>query len=473
MATAAPLLERTIAEASTREPRDWKIAAISMLVFGGSVGALFALQTLLLGGSPIPSGGWELDVSIAGGVLWCVPVLAGVLSWMGMLSQRKPPPPARPDDPPLRNVVSFRYMSRGTNPDSLRSSVASVHEVMKRLPLFPYIIEVCVEVPQENLPEGTIEMLLPASYRTANGTLYKGRALQYAMERSEIADDAWIMHCDEESHIHESLVQGIYRAIREEEASGRHRIGQGCILYYNSLEKHPFLTLADSVRTGDDIGRFHLQNRHWHLPVWGFHGSFILVRNSVEKMTGFDFGPHGSITEDAFWALASAQRGARSRWVDGFMVEQGTERVIDFIKQRRRWYVGLLKVVLHSPAHWRLRLPLAVFTALWSVSWLAILYTYFDYIVGWRSTGCVQVIGNISFSTYVCIYVIGLRTNLLLYKASLLRKIALYAAQVLCIPFFAIMESLGVLYALVRPEKGFHVVQKHMVAPDVVTVDAA
>ena len=146
--------------------------------------------------------------------------------------------------------------------------------------------------------------------RTPNGTLFKGRALQFSMDASEIADDAWIMHCDEESHIHESLIYGMYHAIMQEEQSGEHRIGQGAIVYYNSLDEHPFLALADSVRTGDDIGRFHLQNRCWHLPVWGFHGSFILVRNSVEKKVGFDFGPNGSITEDAFWALVSTEHGA-------------------------------------------------------------------------------------------------------------------------------------------------------------------
>jgi egghead protein (zeste-white 4 protein) len=454
--------ESASARGNVKAPRDWRLIALVAVIFTTSIASLYALQLGIWAKSSVPHGDWQNILNIAGEILWCLPVLAGSLSVAGMLSQRKSPPEIDRNAEPISTLVSFRFMSRGTNTASLVSAVCSVHAEMQKLPLFPYIVEVCVETPQQGLPGRTIEMVLPGYYQTPNGSLYKGRALQYAMEQSSIGDDAWIMHCDEESHIHESLIYGIYNAVREEEASGQHRIGQGAILYYNSLKKHPFLTLADSVRTGDDIGRFHLQNRYWGVPVWGFHGSFILVRNSVEKRVGFDFGPEGSITEDAFWALASAEQGARARWVDGFMVEQGTERIMDFIKQRRRWYAGLLKVVLHAPTSKRLRVPLAVFTAFWSVSWLAIIYTYLNYVMGWHTDDFVQAIGNMSFTSYVIIYVIGLRTNLLLNKVHPAKQVLLYAAQVLLIPVFALLESCGVLMALVRPETGFHVVQKRM-----------
>ena len=147
------------------------------------------------------------------------------------------------------------------------------------------------------------------------------------------------------------------------------------------------------------------------------------------------------------------------------MVEQGTERIMDFIKQRRRWYVGLLKVVIHAPVKLRLRLPLAFFTALWSVSWGAILYTYVNLIVGWDTAPVVQLLGNLALATYVVIYVVGLRTTLALYKVPFARKVRLYVAQVACIPLFSILETAGVLFAIVKPETGFHVVQKRCCRP--------
>jgi hypothetical protein len=46
------------------------------------------------------------------------------------------------------------------------------------------------------------------SYRTRRGSLYKARALQYAVERSTAAARAWVMHLEEESHITQSVAQG-------------------------------------------------------------------------------------------------------------------------------------------------------------------------------------------------------------------------------------------------------------------------
>ena len=100
--------------------------------------------------------------------------------------------------------------------------------------------------------------------------------------RSRLPDDSWIFHLDEESHPTASLVLGIRDAVAEEEASGEHRIGQGAILYHRGLRSNFLLTLADSIRTGDDLGRFHLQHRLGR-TFFGLHGSFILVRTSVEE----------------------------------------------------------------------------------------------------------------------------------------------------------------------------------------------
>jgi Glycosyl transferase family group 2 len=83
----------------------------------------------------------------------------------------------------------------------------------------------------------------------------------------------------------------------------------------------------------------HFQHRVGR-TLFGLHGSFILVRTSVERSTGFDFGAIGSITEDAFWALLQMAEGRQCRWVDGYVVEQAPRTLRDFVKQRRRWFVG-------------------------------------------------------------------------------------------------------------------------------------
>ncbi len=424
-----------------------------------SVAALYLLQAVLWEGGKHPESWQRLVQSLS--FLWPLPLLTGGISVIGMLLQRQSPR-VEPGQARLSNLVSFRYVSRGTNQETLRHAIESVRREMAKLPAFPYVIEAVIEQ-DIDLGEGQdlTKLVVPRDYTTASGSLYKARALQYGLEQSPIRDDAWILHCDEESHVHDSLIRGIYQAIVEEEASGEHRIGQGAILYYHSLDEHPFLTLADSIRTGDDIGRFHLQNRKLGIPVWGFHGSFILVRNSVEKDVDFDFGPAGSITEDAFWALCQAERGRKSRWVDGYMIEQAPERIIDFLKQRRRWFVGVGKCVTSAPVPFRYRAPLTFFMVVWSFSWLAILYTYLNLFTGYYTHPAVQALGNVSFASFLTIYLVGLRANLRVRGVGKPKALRLYVMQVLCLPLFSTLEGISVLYGIIKPETSFHVIQKH------------
>ena len=259
---------------------------------------------------------------------------------------------------PIPQMVSWRIVSRGTNLAALTATIRRCQNEMAKTPLFPYVIEVVTDsiTPVLDVPsDDIVHITVPRDYQTPNGTLYKARALHYALENSLLPPDAWIVHLDEETQPTSSGIKGIAQMIREEEASRRYRIGQGAILYHRNWKRHPFLTLADMVRTGDDFARFHLGHR-LGITLFGLHGSYIVVKNSVEQASGFDFGPEGSITEDAFWALVSMEAGYRCRWVDGYLEEQSTETVLDFMKQRRRWYQGLAKVALHAPVkrHWRL-----------------------------------------------------------------------------------------------------------------------
>ncbi len=422
------------------------------------VAVLYVLQAAFWEEGKHPES-WERAVQSLS-YLWGIPILTGGVSVIGMLFQRRvsrhEPVPGR-----VASLVSFRYVSRGTNVETLHHAIESVRREMADLPAFPYVIEAIVEQDIDlGDQDDLIKLVVPRDYATASGSMYKARALQYGLEQSPLPDDAWILHCDEESHVHDSLIRGIYQAILEEEASGEHRIGQGAIVYHHSLEEHPFLTLADSIRTGDDIGRFHLQNRKLGIPVWGFHGSFILVRNSVEREVDFDFGPAGSITEDAFWALCQAERGRRSRWVDGYMIEQAPEKLSDFLRQRRRWFVGLAKCVTSAPVALRYRVPLAFFMGVWSVSWLAIVYTYLNLFTGYYTHPAVQAVGNLAFASFLTIYLVGLRANLRLRGVGKRKALLLYFVQALCMPIFSTLEGLSVLYGIVKPETGFHVIQK-------------
>lgn len=448
-----------------RPRRRW---AFRLTVLLGVVLAITAIRLVRgwVWGDGIVAQGWFAVLVSHTTVLWALPALPCALALAGFATYRGLPPRGTPDRPPCPHLVCFRVVSRGQNVDALRATVASVRHEMSLLPLFPYLIEVVTDEPVRLAAGPDLRCLVvPPTYATSHGSRYKARALQYALERSPLPADAWIMHLDEESQLCGSAVAGIRDAVVEEERSGAHRIGQGAILYHRHLDRHPFLTLADMIRTGDDLGRFHFQHR-LGVTLFGLHGSFVLVRNSVEQRCDFDVGPEGSITEDAFWAVRQMALGTRCRWVDGFVVEQSTQSVGDFVRQRRRWFAGLVRVVLYAETTRWIRLSLAVFVALWAVSWLGVATTAVNLVLGLRTPPVVAALGDLSLATYVTTYALGLYVNLRERPPlPLPRRAALYAAQITLVPVFALLEAAGVLAGMVRPERGFHVVRKSAAPP--------
>ncbi len=257
------------------------------------------------------------------------------------------------------------------------------------------------------------------------------------------------------------MIEGLARAIAEEEASGELRIGQGVILYHRDLGQHLVLTLADMLRTGDDLGRFRLAAIHG-LAVFGIHGSFILVRNDVAQRVGFDYPPFASVTEDAYFAMLQVVDGRRFRWVDGYLVEQSTRSVGDFIRQRGRWLVGLSLLARKADRiPRRERLVLGAIVLLWAISPLGLLYTYVNLFIGLATAPAIRAAGNFSFAVFLLLYLVGLSVNLH-HRAGLSRwRLAtLYFLQVVLIPVFGIMEMAGVLHGLAFRKIGFHVVKK-------------
>ncbi|HSL58646.1 MAG TPA: glycosyltransferase family 2 protein, partial [Acidimicrobiales bacterium] len=438
----------------------------------GSLALLIGIFTTarVLRAALIPEGRpaelpWE-RVAVLGSFGWAIAVLPAAFSIIGLLTFRGLPAErhgrfARPRVPATPHEVCFRVVSRGRNRDALEATVDNVRRTMTDLPLFRWRIEVVVDEPVDLPPWAELQVIVvPAGYATPHRSRFKARALHYALLHSDLPMSSWVFHLDEESQITPSLVAGIRDAVVEEERTGQHRIGQGTILYHRNLDRHPFLTLADSLRTADDVSRFWLQYRLGR-PMFGMHGSFILVRTSVAREVGFDVGPENSVTEDACWALQHGSRGRRVRWVDGYLVEQSTEAIGDFVRQRRRWFAGLWLVVLYADVRWWLRLPLTAFLAGWAMAWVGAVYTFANGFLGLATAPWISLAGDVALTYYVTAYVIGLTVNLQhRERVSLARRVRLYVGQVLLIPVFGILEAAGVLLAIIKPDHGFHVVQK-------------
>ena len=446
-----------------RHPRDWnqlrhRIAVISLvLVF---ITIFYAVEHLLWPHSPYSTSllgelwSW-LDV------LWVFSFIPAMFELTGLLMWRSP----RAQHRQIPTPVCWRIVSRGINVEALRNTILSCREEMAFCSLFPYMIEVVIDTnpPGDELPPAAPDLryiVVPKSYQTPGHSFAKARALNYALWNSPLPDTAWLVHMDEESHPTRSSIIGIASAIREEEMSGQLRIGQGTITYHRDLKNHPFFTLADSIRTGSDLGRLYLSMRVG-VPLFGLHGSFIVVRNDVERKLGFDIGPVGSLTEDAWWGTIAMDQGYRCRWVEGHVAEQCTFRAGDFLKQRRRWFNGMARTALHAPVSWKWRAVLGVSMITWTSAPFAWIYTLAHLIEGGYVSPVVQALANISLAVYVATTLIGLGVNMTDHGITRpLPKLRWGLAWLICLPAFSLLESAAVAFAVIRPAAGFDVVRK-------------
>jgi egghead protein (zeste-white 4 protein) len=66
--------------------------------------------------------------------------------------------------------------------------------------------------------------VVPSSYRTKSGALFKARALQYCLEEdvNVLSDADWIVHLDEETIVTEAAMRGILNFVLD----GKHQFGQ-------------------------------------------------------------------------------------------------------------------------------------------------------------------------------------------------------------------------------------------------------
>lgn len=434
------------------------VLGLFVLVFA----AIRLFKALVWSETAAPPEGFFGTLMMWGSITWIVLIPWAVADLMGwMIFRRHSPASDGHTGPPIDHAVAFRIVSRGDQPVVVCDTVQVILDTMEGRPLFPYSVEVVTDVPVPGLPEhpAVTPLLVPAGYATAQGATHKARALQYALEHSSLPDDGWILHLDEESHITPEVIEGIRAAVAAEEATGTLRVGQGLILYDRGIEQNTFLTLADSVRVADDMGRFYLQYR-FNRILFGMHGSFVLARNDVEHRIGWDFPPEACVTEDTTWALMQMESGTRFRWVDGTVVEQAPQTPMDFVKQRRRWFGGMWWGALHAPVRFAYRSMLLMAMLIWSVGWLNLLYSYTHLFAGVLIPTPIALLGDLVFATYITNYLTGLWVSLTDRREPWPGRMKYVILQIVLLPAYTALEAAAVVYALAKPEKGFHVVRK-------------
>ncbi len=450
--------------------------------------ALFVIQASLNASLTHPST-WQWLTQWAETV-WIIPIPIAAIFWLGwfLFAQPVRPDPIPGDVPqialdqdvssPVPARLVFRFVTRGDNVEILRESILAVHKAFERYPLTygPYQIEIisecCIDVSTVGRDNTSVHVV-PDEYVPANRSRFKARAMAFHQEHTDPQPEDWHIYLDEESKIDEVFLAGIYQFILHTEKrmcryKGRAQgiIGQGTIIYHGG---HWFFRGADAMRTGDDMGRFRLQYS-LGAPLFGMHGSFIVVRGIDDARLSFDVGPRNSIAEDAAWALRAWAKGFRFAWVNGYLFEQPPQTVRDFVKQRSRWLIGIRLVLLDKTIPLRYRLCMGIFTYSWHLSLLPTIVALLALFTHTTAFLWVQFPANFVWSVFYLSYVQGTdmqvrRTTRFLAKkkpsallVTLLRILAFPLA--FGIFWYTFLEGISILYSCIRPSQGFFVIRK-------------
>ncbi|PYH80084.1 hypothetical protein BO82DRAFT_419015, partial [Aspergillus uvarum CBS 121591] len=151
----------------------------------------------------------------------------------------------------------------------------------------------------------------------------------------------WVLHLDEETEITEEVLRACVDFIER----GAEDIGMGTIFYNaHNYWRDPLLTVAKALRVAEDFGRIQLPVWLLQRPLHGWmHGSFILINGQAENAVTWDTG---CLAEGFRFAYHAAKEGFKRGWVHAVTCDQPPESLADLVRQRRRWYSGIMSVRL-------------------------------------------------------------------------------------------------------------------------------
>uniref|UniRef100_A0A8D8LF99 Beta-1,4-mannosyltransferase egh n=1 Tax=Cacopsylla melanoneura TaxID=428564 RepID=A0A8D8LF99_9HEMI len=363
--------------------------------------------------------------------------------------------------PILAPFICIRIVTRGDYPQLVKDNVARNMARCNEAGLENYLIEVVTDKPV-GLPvhRRIREVVVPKSYKTKSGALFKARALQYCLEDNVniLSGSDWVVHLDEETLLTENSIRGVLNFVLD----GKHQFGQGLITYANEEVVNWVTTLADSFRVADDMGKLRFQFSMFHKPLLSWKGSYVVTQVSAEKQVSFDNGLDGSVAEDCFFAMLAYKQGFSFNFVEGEMWEKSPFSLWDFVQQRKRWLQGILLVVHSKAIPLRHKFLLGVSCYSWVTMPLS---TSNIILAGLCPIPCPPLIDFICAfigAVNIYMYVFGVVKSFSLYRFGVV-KFTLCILGALCtIPVNVLIENVAVIWGLFGNKHTFYVVNKEL-----------
>lgn len=364
--------------------------------------------------------------------------------------------------PLLAPFICIRIVTRGDYPELVRANVERNLEVCRKSGLEHFLLQVVTDK-KLGLPVQTRvhEVVVPPSYKTKSGALFKARALQYCLDEIKLDDSHWIVHLDEETLLTENSVRGIINFVLD----GKYQFGQGLITYANENVVNWVTTLADSFRVADDMGKLRFQFSVFHKPLFSWKGSYVLTQVEAERKVSFDNGLDGSVAEDCFFAMRAFKEGYTFNFVEGEMWEKSPFTLSDFVQQRKRWLQGILLVVHSKRIPLKNKILLAISCYAWVTMPLSTSNIILAAICPIPCPAVMDFLCAFNAAVNIYMYVFGVIKSFSLYRFSALRFILCICGAVCTIPVNVCIENVAVIWGLFGKKHKFYIVKKDLRPP--------
>ncbi|MCS7123185.1 MAG: glycosyltransferase family 2 protein [Candidatus Aenigmarchaeota archaeon] len=245
-----------------------------------------------------------------------------------------------------KNKIIFHIVTRGTNYEVATKNTfktKEMNEYVKQLYNLNYDYEVWLVTEEdckekfENIKDEKIRVIIvPKDFETENGAKYKGRALEYSrrlmLKENILNENNFIYYQDEESFIGEDTVFGILDFIRKNDGY----VGRGIITYPRNFRKSS-LDYWEFYRSSQDLDRLIITNKIC------FHGSHFIINSNILRKVSFDYKE--TLVEDLKFKdkIAKVYGEKNIKLIKGFCYESPPLSAIDLLKQRGRWFIGVMK----------------------------------------------------------------------------------------------------------------------------------
>lgn len=362
--------------------------------------------------------------------------------------------------PLLAPFVCVRVVTKGDYPELVKKNVAANIETCLKVGMENFMVEVVTDKALNLAKNPRVrEIVVPTTYTTKSGALFKARALQYCWEEdvNVLRDEDWVVHLDEETLLTENSVCGVLNFCGDKQ----HQFGQGVISYANGDIVNWVTTLADSFRVADDMGKLRFQFYYFHRPLFGWKGSYVVTSVAAERKVTFDHGPDGSVAEDCYFSMIAYRDGYSFNFIEGEMHEKSPFTFWDFLQQRKRWLQGIFLVV-HSG---EIPCKTKIFLALSLYAWASIPFTTSNvFLAAFLPLPChplfdfaVAYVGAVN----LYMYIFGvLKSFSHRYRHRPWKLLFYTLGALLTIPFNICIENAAVLWGMFGRKHQFYVVRK-------------